>query len=57
MAQFNIADAGAIQTAIATNVSFWLLWQSMTAQRDPMLIGNDRFQCGWSGLVTVLELR
>ena len=54
MAQFTTDDATKIQAAIAGNVSFWLLWQAMTAQRDPMVITNDRFKAGWAALVDVL---
>ncbi len=54
MAQFTAADAAAIQTAIAGNVQFWLLWQAMAAQKDPMVVTNARFLAGWSALITVL---
>ena len=54
MAQFTAADASAIQAAIAANVSFWLLWQALTAQRDPMIVTNARFLAGWNVLVQVL---
>jgi hypothetical protein len=54
MAQFTAADATAIQAAVAGNVQFWLLWQAMTAQRDPMLVTNARFVSGWAALVQVL---
>lgn len=54
MAQFTADDAGLIQTAIAGNTQFWLLWSAMQAQRDPMLVTNARFLAGWSALVTVL---
>lgn len=54
MAQFTPDDATKIQAAIAGNVSFWLLWQSFTTQRDPMLITNARFLAGWSALVQIL---
>lgn len=54
MAQFTAADAAAIQTAVAANVNFWLLWQAMAAQKDPMIVTNARFLAGWSALVQVL---
>lgn len=54
MAQFTQTDATAIQTAIAGNIQFWLLWNSMVAQRDPMQVTNARFKSGWSALVSVL---
>lgn len=54
MAQFTAADAAVIQAAVAANVQFWLLWQALTTQKDPMLITNARFKAGWSALVTVL---
>jgi hypothetical protein len=54
MAQFTTADATAIQAAVAGNVQFWLLWQAMTAQKDPMIVTNARFLAGWAALVTVL---
>jgi hypothetical protein len=54
MAQFTAADAAAIQTAVAGNVQFWLLWSAMQAQKDPMIVTNARFQAGWSALITVL---
>lgn len=54
MTQFTAADAAAIQTAIAGNVQFWLLWSAMQAQRDPMIVTNVRFLAGWNALVQVL---
>lgn len=54
MAQFTATDAAAIQAAIAGNVQFWLLWQALTTQKDPMLVTNARFLSGWNALVTVL---
>ncbi|MBR0756601.1 hypothetical protein JQ604_30865 [Bradyrhizobium jicamae] len=54
MAQFTPDDATRIQAAIASNASLWLLWQSLTAQRDPMLVAGARFQQGWQALVAVL---
>lgn len=54
MAQFTAMDAAAIQTAVAANVQFWLLWSAMTAQRDPMVVSNARFLAGWAALVQVL---
>src|ERR1700751_5296071 len=44
MAQLTAADATAIQSAISGNVQFWLLWNAMTAQKDPMVVSNARFQ-------------
>ena len=54
MAQFTTDDATKIQVAISANVQFWLLWQAMTAQKDPMLVTNQRFLAGWQGLIQVL---
>jgi hypothetical protein len=54
MAQFTADDAAAIQSAISGNVQFWLLWQAMTAQKDPMVVTNARFLAGWNALVQVL---
>lgn len=54
MAQFTAADATAIQAAISGNVQFWLLWQALTTQKDPMLVTNQRFLDGWHALVQVL---
>lgn len=54
MAQFTAADAALIQGAIAGNVQFWLLWSSLQAQKDPMLVTNARFQAGWAALIAVL---
>ena len=54
MAQFTVADYTAIKTAVASNDVFGLLWVSLQAQRDPMMISNARFQTGWAALVTVL---
>lgn len=54
IAQFTVDDATKIQTAVAGNISFWLLWQAMTAQRDPMSVSNDRFRQGWTALTSVL---
>lgn len=54
IAQFTVDDATKIQTAVAANISFWLLWQAMTAQRDPMSVSNDRFRQGWTALTSVL---
>jgi hypothetical protein len=54
MAQFTAADAAAIQAAVATNPSFWLLWSAMQAQRDPMLVTNARFLQGWAALAQIL---
>lgn len=54
MAQFTADDAAKIQTAVATNPQFWLLWSSLQAQKDPMEVGNARFLTGWAALVQVL---
>jgi len=54
MAQFTAADAAAIQSAVAGNVQFWLLWSAMQAQKDPMGVTNARFLAGWNALVQVL---
>lgn len=54
MAQFTADDAAKIQAAIAGNVQFWLLWQSLTTQKDPMIVSNQRFLSGWNALVQVL---
>jgi hypothetical protein len=54
MAQFTAADAALIQTAIASNAQFWLLWSALQAQRDPMLVTSARFKAGWAALVQVL---
>jgi hypothetical protein len=54
MAQFTAADATAIQAAISGNVQFWLLWQALTTQKDPMIVTNARFLAGWNALVQVL---
>lgn len=54
MAQFTADDAAKIQAAIAGKVQFWLLWQSLTTQKDPMLVTNARFLAGWGALVSVL---
>jgi hypothetical protein len=54
MAQFTATDAAAIQAAISANVQFWLLWQALTTQKDPMIVTNARFLAGWSALSQVL---
>ena len=54
MAQFTVAEFTAIKAAVATNDAFGLLWASLQAQRDPMMVSNARFQAGWAALVTVL---
>lgn len=54
MAQFTPADAVKIQAAIAANASLWLLWSSLQAQSDPMLVTSDRFKQGWTALTNVL---
>lgn len=54
MVQFTADDAAKIQTAVAGNAQFWLLWSAMQAQKDPMEITNDRFLMGWAALMQVL---
>jgi hypothetical protein len=54
MAQFTAADAALIQAAVSGNVQFWLLWSSMQAQKDPMIVTNARFLAGWAALISVL---
>jgi hypothetical protein len=54
MAQFSVADYTAIMTAVSANPALGLLWASLQAQRDPMIVTNARFQAGWSALITVL---
>ena len=54
MAQFTADDAAKIQTSIAGNAQFWLLWQALTAQRDPMEVRNARFREGWQALTGIL---
>lgn len=56
MAQFTVDDASKIQAAIAANVSFWLLWSAMQAQKDAMRSDNPRFVQGWGALEQVLGL-
>lgn len=54
MAQFTAADATLIQTAVNSNVQFWLLWSAFQTQSDPMIVTNARFLAGWSALTQVL---
>lgn len=56
VAQFTTDDAGKIQAAINApgNTQLWLLWQSLTAQRDPIPVNGARFKAGWSALINVL---
>jgi hypothetical protein len=54
MAQFTVADYTAIVAAVAATPAFGLLWVSLQAQKDPMIVTNARFQAGWSALITVL---
>lgn len=56
MAQFTAADMVKINAARATDTTGAtdLLWYSMVAQRDPMVVTNARFTSGWSALVSVL---
>ena len=52
--ELTATDITTIQTAIGGNASLALLWYSLLAQRDPMVVTNARFQSGWSALVQVL---
>lgn len=54
MAQFTAEDAAKIQTVVASNPQFWLLWSALQAQSEPMATTSQRFVAGWSTLVTVL---
>jgi hypothetical protein len=54
MAQLTTDDAAKIQPAIASSAPDWLLWQAMTAQRDPMVVSNARFRQGWQALAAIL---
>lgn len=54
MAQFTTTDIATIESAISSNTSYALLWYSMLAQRDPMVLTNARFVAGWNALVTIL---
>lgn len=54
MAEIKPDDAALIRAAIATDDRKWLLWQAMTAQRDPMVVTSTRFLAGWSALTEVL---
>lgn len=54
VAQFTADDAAKIQASVSVNPQFWLLWSALQAQKDPMEVGNARFQAGWSALVAVL---
>jgi hypothetical protein len=54
MAQFGADDAAKIQAAVSANVKFWLLWSTLQAQKDPMLVTSERFLIGWGALVQVL---
>ncbi len=54
MAQFTADDAAKIQTAVASNPPFWLLWSALQAQKDPMVVTNARFLAGWNALIQVL---
>lgn len=54
MAQFTVADYGLIKSAVAGSDAFGLLWVSLQAQSDPMIVTNERFLQGWAALVQVL---
>src|SRR5262249_10811646 len=56
MAQFAAADMVKINAARVADASGAtdLLWYSMVAQRDPMVVINARFRQGWAALVQVL---
>src|SRR5207237_340701 len=54
MAQFDADDAAKIRAAVEGNSQFWLLWSSLQAQKDAMIVGNARFMTGWNALVQVL---
>jgi hypothetical protein len=54
MAQLTAADIASVQTVIGGNSSLALLWYSMLAQRDPMMVSNARFMAGWNALVAIL---
>jgi hypothetical protein len=54
MAQFTVADFTAIKAAVANSDNFGLLWASLQAQKDPMIITKPRFKAGWAALVQVL---
>lgn len=55
-AQFTPADMVKITAAVAADTSGQtaLLWYSLTAQRDRMVVGNARVRQGWAILVQVL---
>lgn len=56
MAQFTPADMSEIMRVVNadTTGAVQLLWFSMVAQRDPMLVENERVMAGWDQLVAVL---
>lgn len=54
LAQFTSTDIIAIQAAISSNPQMLLLWYSLLAQQDSMLIENVRFKSGWAALIQVL---
>jgi hypothetical protein len=54
MAQLTVADYTAIVASVAATPAFGLLWVSLQAQKDPMLVTNARFLAGWAALVLVL---
>lgn len=55
-AQFTPADMVKITAAVAgdTTGQVQLLWYSLTAQKDRMVVGNARVKAGWAILVSVL---
>jgi hypothetical protein len=54
MAQFTATDIATVQAAIGANPSYAMLWFSLLAQRDPMIVTKARFQQGWTALVAIL---
>lgn len=54
MAQFTTDDLIKIKAAVEANIQFWGLWSAMQAQKDPMVLTNERFLMGWDALVQVL---
>lgn len=54
IAQFTASDLTTIKTTIDASIQFWGLWSALQAQKDPMIVTNDRFLKGWRALVSVL---
>ena len=52
--QLTVDDMTKIQAAISSDATKALLWYAMVAQRDPMVVGNERFKTGWAALLAVL---